>query len=82
MKFYRDKNCYIYFKKIKHNKLNAVYSSYFIQFFKNGLYHNSKNADHINDNYLMFCLNNKCYGYQEDFTKHSWRKFAKLQAFL
>lgn len=92
MKFYKDKN---YLNKIYSNKLNAVYSySYYyslntmnliyaIQFFKNGMGHNPKNADYIhNDGYKEFSLNHKCYGTNDDFTKESWRRFVKLKAFL
>jgi hypothetical protein len=85
MKFYREKEISsYYFGKIKNNKFNAIYSkSEYIQFFKNGIYHNTKNADYIhNDGYKEFSLNGKFYGNQDKFTKESWRKFSKLQAFL
>ena len=93
MKFYKDINGFIFWNKIINNNLTAVYSYDFVQFFKNGKYHNSKNADYIhNVDYLMFCLNCRKYGfnykstyndgYPGSFTKKSWRIFVKLQAFL
>lgn len=52
-------------------------------FFKDGMYHNNKNAAIIYySGYKEFYLNNKHYGNQNKFTKHLWRKFSKLQAFL
>jgi hypothetical protein len=81
-----------YFNKIKNNKLTAIYFDlnylgrrlYFqTHFFKDGIAHNIKNASIIADNgYKGFYLNNKRYGDQDNFTKQSWRKFVKLQAFL
>jgi hypothetical protein len=82
MKFYRDINSNDYYWKIRYNKLNVIYTyNKDILFFKNGKYHNSKNAsvfsDFIN---IQFWLNGKWY--RDDFTKESWRRFVKLQAFL
>lgn len=84
MKFYRDKEAGVYFSKIKDNKFSAIYSnSEFFQFFKNGKYHNNKNAANIcNISYKDFYLNGVIYGTENDFTKKSWRKFVKLGAFL
>jgi hypothetical protein len=87
MKFYKDKKSYIYFNKSLDNKLTAVYQHldkyYFVHFFKNGKFHNSKNADYIDGNgFKDFSLNGKFYGRECDFTKESWRRFVKLQVFL
>ena len=84
MKFYReDKNNYEYWNKIIRNKLNAIYHSESVWFFKSGKHHNFKNASYFNYNgYKEFSLNGKLYGYENDFTKKSWRKFVKIQVFL
>jgi hypothetical protein len=93
MKFYKDKiRTYNYFdntkffNKIKHDKLSAIYYFDDVRFFKNGQLHNSKNASYFGYNKLngfkQFILNGKHYGTNYTFTKSSWRKFAKLQAFL
>ncbi len=85
MKFYR----YKYKKKyslrlINFNKLTVIYSDdYAVVFLKDGLRHNTKNFSYINNiGYKQFCLNGKYYGDQTKFTKYSWRRFVKLQAFL
>ena len=82
MKFYKSKNYVPLF--IFDEKLTAIYCHYeYVQFVKNGMYHNSKNADYIhNDGDKDFSLNDECYGNQDNFTKESWRRFVKLQAFL
>ncbi len=84
MKFYREKEAGVYFSKIKDNKFSAIYSdSEFFQFFKNGKYHNIKNAASIYKiSYKDFYLNGVIYGNESHFTKQSWRKFVKLKAFL
>jgi hypothetical protein len=84
MKFYIDNKDYFYWNKISINKLTAVYGClYYIYFFKNGKSHNVKNTAYIRYNeYKEFWLNNKLYGTTNHFTKQSWRKFVKLQAFL
>jgi hypothetical protein len=91
MKFYKERviDLFIRLNIIENNKLTAIYSSEFdVTFFKNGKYHNAKNAAYIHDSsYKQFCLNGKYYGdnntsNQNYFTKQSWRKFIKLQAFL
>jgi hypothetical protein len=89
MKFYRDYYYHgFYFSKIESNKLTAVYyctdmNIINIIFFKNAKEHNNKNASFINHfKYKEFRLNNEFYGNYNDFTKHSWRRFTKLQAFL
>jgi hypothetical protein len=88
MKFYRDTYNYFYDSKIYNNKLTAVYcKKYIVIFSKNGIWHNNKNASYIEySGYRQFYLNGKFYGDQDgnqnDFTKKSWRKFIKLQAFL
>ena len=85
MKFYRDKEKSTYYLfVIENNNLTVIHTNeYNSTFFKNGLAHNAKNAAFIdNDGYKEFCLNGKFYGYNNTFTKLSWRKFSKLQAFL
>ncbi len=85
MKFYRYNINYFFHNNIIINNLTAVYLNYYgsISFYKNGLYHNDKNLSFIdNDGYKEFCLNGKIYGNNTNFTKSSWRKFAKLKAFL
>ena len=84
MKFYKDKNFYLYY--IRRIKLTAILyynSTKTISFFKNGIWHNSKNAAYIRLNVCKeFSLNGKFYGRENNFTKKSWRKFVKLQTFL
>ena len=46
------------------------------------MYHNNKNAASISFKYKGFYLSGIHYGNNKDFTKQSWRKFAKLQAFF
>jgi hypothetical protein len=83
MKFYRDKQSWDYWVKITNNKLNAIYFDIGTWFFKNGKLNNAKNAAYNqNDEYKEFTLNDECYGDETNFTKQSWRKFARLQAFL
>ena len=84
MKFYRDKKNNIYYwSKIEANKLTAIHSDYSVSFFKNGKRHNSKNTACVYYFVIKeFFLNGKRYGYENDFTKKSWRKFVKIQAFL
>lgn len=87
MKFFKYNNNW---NKIISNKLTAIYgynnkSAYgqYVHFFLNGVFHNIKNASFIrSDGYKIFSLNGKTYGYKNDFTKQSWRKFVKLQIFL
>jgi hypothetical protein len=85
MKFYKDqnKNDFYYYDIICFNNLDAIYyDNNYVIFLKNGLKHNIKNAAYTNGKYKQFFLNDKCYGYEKDFTKESWRRFVKLQAFL
>jgi hypothetical protein len=84
MKFYIDKKIIYYWDKILNNNLTAIYdNSFAIRFYKNGKYHNSKNASYISNNgYKSFYLNGKYYGKLNKFTKQSWRKFVKLKVFL
>jgi hypothetical protein len=84
MKFYRDKFIWKYGGKIINNKLTAIYfTEVYIEFFKNGKNHNIKNAAFIrHDGDKQFCLNDKLYGNEFNFTKKSWRKFVKLQVFI
>jgi hypothetical protein len=85
MKFYKEKKYYKYYTfKIYDYKLTAIYcDSAVVIFYKNGSEHNSKNASNIDFyGYKQFCLNGKFYGDKYNFTKQSWRKFVKLQAFL
>ena len=82
MKFYKDKY-FFYSNKIFNNNLSAILCKYrVILFYKKGKLHNTKNAAFISNKYKEFHLNGNFYGYKDDFTKHSWRKFVKLQAFL
>mgnify|MGYP007056137743 CR=1 FL=1 len=83
MKFYIDKRFY-YWNKIKDNKLTAIYYNGFaVRFYKNGICHNNKNAAiYYIDGIKDFRLNGKYYSNQNKFTKKSWRRFVKLQAFL
>jgi hypothetical protein len=83
MKFYKGSCNNLTYNKIIDNKLIAVYLNFYnsILFFKNGKYHNSKSSAIIHtDGYKYFYFYGKCYG--NNFTKSSWRKFAKLQTFL
>jgi hypothetical protein len=90
MKFY--KNDYEdYDGKIIDDKLSAVYNycsydygyHYFITFYKDGKCHNNKNACYVDDEGVkLFFLNAKEFGNQDNFTKETWRRFIKLQAFL
>ena len=90
MKFYKEyNNSYYYLDKVEYNKLDAIYFSGIetILFFIKGKKHNSKNAALIFFNankrfYLNGKLYGKIFGNQNDFTKESWRRFCKLQAFL
>jgi hypothetical protein len=82
MKFYREKKTN-YWYKIINKKITAIYSRDFVMFFKNGLYHNTKNASYIKyDGTKIFYLNYQYYGKEYKFTKQSWRRFCKLQTFL
>jgi hypothetical protein len=80
MKFYKFKSLI----KIRKLYLTAIHCDFYaITFYKNGMYHNPKNAAYIAfDGYKQFILNDKPYGDQANFTKFSWRRFVKLQAFL
>ena len=85
MKFYVDKDFWNLWSKIINNKLTAILSDYYndVLFYKNGLKHNVKNTSYIALNQSTpFYLNGEYYGNENTFTKSSWRKFAKLQAFL
>ncbi len=88
MKFYKTNNNHIFLLKIKNDKLSAIYArELYVDFYKDGDYHNAKNACFItaNKKYKAFCLNGKMYGNETNFTKESWRKFArelKLKVFL
>jgi Sec7-like guanine-nucleotide exchange factor len=82
MKFYKNNNSdFLFDYKIKYYKLTCVGSNY-IRFYKNGIWHNPKNASYIcNAGNKMFYLNDELYGYKDDFNKKSWRKFTKLKVF-
>ena len=85
MKFYKYKNKNKYsLSFISFNKLTAIYSDdYSFVFYKNGKFHNSKNAAYIENNgYKEFVLYDISFGCAFDFTKKSWRKFVRLQVFL
>ena len=86
MKFFKDssENCYYYKDIIINKALSCIYYDEInLIFFKNGIWHNNKNAAYINYiGYKSFYLNDKIYGFQHEFNKKSWRKFVKLQVFL
>ncbi len=85
MKFYRENNKTVdYWNKTKANKLTCIYcNSTDTSFYKNGLCHNNENAAYLYYNrYKEFRLNGKYYGNSNEFTKLSWRRFVKMQAFL
>ncbi len=85
MKFYNDNKEYIsYWDKIRENKLTAIYfSSTIVWFFKNGNFHNTKNAAFVRDDgYKSFHLNSTFYGNDYKFNKKSWRRFVKMNVFL
>jgi hypothetical protein len=85
MKFYKDREGYYYLEKIEDSKLNAICidSTNIVRFLKNGKRHNDRNYSYIEPNrFKVFYLNGKMYGFTEDFTKQTWRRFVKLQAFL
>ena len=81
MKFYKySRNINAYY--ITLNELTCIYNTNFLTlFYYNGNYHNHKNMAYIGVK-KEFYLNGICYGNENKFTKSSWRKFAKLQAFL
>ena len=83
MKFYIQNNKNISYWNIS-NKLTYIYCDRFsINFFKNGLWHNNKNAAFIKYNgYKEFSLNGEIYDYENKFNKSSWRRFVKMQVFL
>ncbi len=85
MKFYIDKKLFACWVKIIKYKLTSIYiDNAGVIFLKNGIVHNAKNAAYIskNNRCRKFYLNNKLYGYEDNFTKKSWRKFVKLQVFI
>ncbi len=73
MKFYKDKINWKYWSKIVNNKLNCIYSRfYIITFYKNGMEHNNKNYAHINyiNKRKYFYLNSKIYSNHRHYTKN------------
>ncbi len=81
MKFYKYN--YNNASNIEYNKLTCIYTNnYTIIFYKNGDFHNIKNSAFFDKKYKQFYLNGTFYGYEDKFTKKSWRKFVKLKAFL
>jgi hypothetical protein len=85
MKFYKKRiiDSNLYLREIINKKITAIYYSRNISFFKNGELHNTKNAAYIRyDEYKQFRLNGIYYSGENKFTKQSWRRFVKLQAFL
>ncbi len=82
MKFYKY-NIRFNLIKIEINNITCIYNNFpATTFYKNGKEHNNKNASFIDDSHKEFYLNGKYYGGRMNFTKQSWRKFIKLQAFL
>jgi hypothetical protein len=85
MKFYRDLIYRYYYANLLNSDNTAIYcNENYMFFYKNGEFHNSKNATYIDftSKQRSFRLKNKYYGREGDFTKESWRKFVKLRAFL
>jgi hypothetical protein len=85
MKFYVDEYNFTYHSKIIAYRLTAIrYTKYFCcYFYKNGNFHNNKNAAFIYySGVKYFYLNEKGYGDHNNFTKKSWRKFVKLITFI
>ena len=76
-KYYNNKKAGLNINIINQDEDNDVL------FIKRMLYHNLKNAA-ISNGYdkKEFWLNGKYYGNGNDFTKKSWRKFAKFHVFL
>ena len=72
MKFYIEQKDLYYRYKIKVNKLPASYynKNDYVQFYKNGLFHNSKNAAYVSvSGWKTFYLKGSCKGYKNNFTK-------------
>ena len=86
MKFYRDKSeSDLCWNKILDDKLTCILLDSYevITFYKSGELNNTKNASYNNNSgHKVFYLNDEYYGDLNDFTKKSWRRFVKLQAFL
>jgi hypothetical protein len=85
MKFYKYNIKIDYWNKIYNEKLTCVfpYKKEETDFFNNGKHHNNRNAAYIRfDGFKVFHLNGIFYGFKKDFTKQSWRRFVKLQAFI
>jgi hypothetical protein len=84
MKFYKYNTVNSNWEYIIDNKLTATHCDHYaIRFYKNGKFHNSKNAAYIENNgYKEFALYDISFGCAFDFTKKSWRKFVRLQVFL
>jgi hypothetical protein len=78
-----EKNTY-FWEFILNNKITAIQNNVFAtRFYKNGKLHNAKNAAIIYyTGYTEFRLNGQWHSINKTFTKQSWRKFVKLQAFL
>ena len=95
MKFYRTYNDSLCVFTDKYFKISYIYQSYylgvsnkkihFVDFMKNGKLHNIKNAAYNSNRARSFYLNGIRYGYENDFTKQSWRNYIrniKLKVFL
>jgi hypothetical protein len=83
MKFYKNNNFNICVKAYIRKQTMICQDYPNILFYKNGKYSNNKNAAYIDLDikFKEFWLDGKPYGNKNDFTKQSWRKFVKLQAF-
>ena len=84
MKFYvvKIKTINLGSVNITRDKLCAIVTNTsfdLVSFFKNGTYHNAKNAAYISHYYQSFYLNGTTCGKSNKFTKESWRRFVKLQ---
>mgnify|MGYP007069476646 CR=1 FL=1 len=87
LKDFRKKNndkANIFWDLIIVGKLTAIHNGFLmVRFYKNGRLHNTKNAACTDDYaYREFRLNGNWYSVNKNFTKESWRRFVKLQAFL
>lgn len=65
------------------NKITAVYTNnFFTIFYVNGVPHNIENAAMVSKQRSIFYLNGMRIGTKEDFSKDTWKKFAKNINFI
>lgn len=84
MKFYKKTSQALLNETFFNEKITNICSTYYsVEFCKNDMYHNTKNAAYVHNScYKEFYLNGEFYGTEKYFTKKSWRKFVKMQAFI